>query len=276
MKRKAFIIFKHTLAVFLSFSLEVKVRAVDLPAQYSPIQYSIESQKGTIEVEKQADGTLDIQTFKQATLKVQYMKAAVSLKENTFVTVGKKFQVHFGTVFIQSKNNDAFYIQTKHGVVKSTKDSVFIIAVNKDKTILSVLMGQAHLNDRINKKDLTVHAGYKLWLGGLEASGKKTVGVFEPIDADLVAEDYRRYVNQSAEEKEVAIDYIKVSWKKAVEQIAEQSQQDVSKGLAGFKKWEDENKQRDLASEKRRRRIKEHFRAHALDLPDQNTEDPLE
>lgn len=259
---------KHFLVIFLCFSIEVKVKADE---------YSVETQKGKIEVDKQADGSTDIQTFSKAYLKVKFLGASLGIKENTFVSLKKKPQIHFGSVYVQNKDEEGFVINTKHGVVTgAAKNSIYIVTVAKTKTTVQVLMGAASINDRLNADQRHIVAGYQLSVGGLFADGKKAWGQYEPHDSLYALESFKMFSEADLIDKGITEDHIKIAWKKAVETVAQQTQDQIKNDLEKLKSIDDEKAKRRIASQKEKKKIKEHFRAKTLGLPGQSTEAPLE
>ncbi len=251
--------------------MDVRVRA------QTANSFNIENKAGQVEIEENKGGTSDVETFKKSTAKIDWNGIKFGLKEFTFVGFEKsKVVLYNGSAFVTNESGDDFKIATKFGDILNSSKSTFVISANEEKVTISVLSGTVKVDGRLGTEPKTIKGGYQLWLGGVKSSGTRAQGILEAISYEDASHDLKEFGNIQPSDLSVRLDFLKSTWKKAVDDIAEQSQDHVVGDMKLLEEWNMENQKRSAASLKAKSDLKRRFRAHALDLPDQNTEDPSE
>ncbi len=263
--------FLKTIVIVLCFILDVKVRASDELVH-------VRKQAGTTEI----DGA-DIETFKDGNIQVDHLESVVGLGAKTFATFNDaKIQLHHGHVFIGTGKR-LCVISTKHIDITVTADSQISVDESEHKTLVSVLLGQASVVERLNQKDengklvtRSLNAGFRLWIGGLKSDGTKATGSLEAVDLQMAEFDIRTFGNVDPKNIDVALDKLKSYWTDAVDKVALQTQDEITGEMKFYRDWEKENNEREIASTKEKRDLTNRFRAHALDLPYKSEVSPSE
>lgn len=158
-------LFLKFFAIFMCFTLEVKVKASNPPLQKPADCYTNEMQPC-------------IFSSGNKIVNLQSKNSVLSLKENTTLErlTEKEFQFMGGTVWVQ--NQRALEVKTLYGNVKSNKGEFWLIEKD-NKIFVRSIIGKVVVS--VNSSELEIPEGFQIWIAGKDLMGNNSYGIPEVI-----------------------------------------------------------------------------------------------
>jgi hypothetical protein len=161
-------------------------------------------------------------------------------------------------------HHSSITIHTAQGVV-SSEGGEFIVEVEKNKTTLNVLTGEANFRDRASNKNVKVSGGYSYWLGGLLSTGSHANPLsLEAYDMDHTMTVLKNLSGWTEVEFDRRFADMKPLWKVAVNKVAEQTQSNLNKDIQTLNDIILAEKKLELKRKGERSKVHNLFRERAL------------
>jgi hypothetical protein len=281
--KKCFRIALRVVVVTLSFTIDIKVKADVL----------FDTVKGQIEVEKAgslvtvADKTkmlepLDVETFNRSLAKFSMNSIFLGLGEKTLVGCldSPKIDFSWGTIFVSvpsaglnskekkaGSGNGWFSVRTPQAEI-GTSGGEFIAVVKDRKTTIHVVSGNVEMKDRSSGESQSLRAGYSDWMAGLNSNGAHVKGRPEAIDFDWVMAQTKTLSRFSVYEYQNRYDHLKPLWRQAVDDVSQQSHDQVVGDMQLLKDIQESDAKRDARHKREQAHLKKMFRDRSLGDPD--------